>query len=59
MSLALDVHLVTCPRCGGSGEVGDYYWSDDEGCVVDDIRECEACNGTGEIRQPQDTNEEA
>lgn len=52
MSLAIKVTtFIICPICGGIGEIGDYYWSDDEGCVVDDIRECPECKGKGEVRE--------
>ncbi len=39
--------LHTCTSCGGLGTIGDYYWSDDENVVTDNIEVCPACGGTG------------
>ena len=36
-----------CTRCGGLGTIGDYYWSDDENTVTDNIQDCPVCGGTG------------
>lgn len=42
---------VTCWLCGGIGTIGNYYWSDDQGCVTDDIQKCDVCGGTGEVEE--------
>lgn len=44
---------VVCWLCGGIGTIGDYYWSDDQGCVTDDIEKCDVCNGTGEVEEQE------
>lgn len=41
-----------CPRCDGSGEIYDAYWTcGDPDCCGSGRGECPDCGGTGEARQ--------